>query len=164
MSSLPPYENNNPYIPPTQYTPSGEPVSNPYGTPPPPAYPTTDPYAQPSSYPVPEPYAQPPAYAQPTPVFVAQPQYVAVPMQINDPGSGQALAGMILGIAGLFLSFFGLVPLLGLIFSIIGMRSVTRKGMAIAGLVMSIIGLLAAVFFTILIIAAIIAAANTPTY
>src|SRR5579885_2117418 len=75
-----------------------------------------------------------------------------------------ALAGMILGIAGLFLSFFGLVPLLGLIFSIIGMRSVTRKGMAIAGLVTSIIGLVAAVFFTILIVGLIIAAANTPTY
>jgi thiol:disulfide interchange protein len=85
-------------------------------------------------------------------------------MPVNDPGSGQALAGMILGIAGLFLSFFGLVPLLGLIFSIIGMRSVTRKGMAIAGLVTSIIGLVAAIFFTILIVGLIIAAANTPTY
>jgi|SRR5579883_1800503 thiol:disulfide interchange protein len=138
MSSMPPYGEGNPYPPSTQYPPSG--------------YPTTDPYAQPA-------YGQP-AYGQQ--VYVAQPQYVAVP--VNDPGSGQALAGMILGIAGLFLSFFGLVPLLGLIFSIIGMRSVTRKGMAIAGLVMSIIGLVAAIFFTILIVGLIIAAANTPTY
>lgn len=153
MSSLPPYENNNPYIPPTQYASSGEPVSNPYN---PPAYSTTDPYTQPPAY-------GQSAYGQPAPMY-AQQQYVAMPMQINDPGSGQALAGMILGIAGLFLSFFGLVPLLGLIFSIIGMRSTTRKGMAVAGLVLSIIGLLFAVIFTFLIIAAIIAAANTPTY
>lgn len=142
MSSMPPYEEGNPYPPSTQYPPSG--------------YPQADPYAQPA-------YGQPaPTYGQP--MYVAQPQYVAMPMPINDPGSGQALAGMILGIAGLFLSFFGLVPLLGLIFSIIGMRSVTRKGMAIAGLVMSIIGLIAAIFFTILIVGLIIAAANTPTY
>ncbi len=140
MSSMPPYGDGNPYPPSTQYPPSG--------------YPQTDPYAQPA-------YGQPtPVYGQP--MYVAQPQYVAMP--INDPGSGQALAGMILGIAGLFLSFFGLVPLLGLIFSIIGMRSVTRKGMAIAGLVTSIIGLIAAIFFTILIVGLIIAAANTPTY
>jgi hypothetical protein len=61
---------------------------------------------------------------------------------VNDPGSGQALAGMILGIAGILFSFFGVVPLIGLIFSILGMKSVTRKGFAIAGLVMSIIGLI----------------------
>jgi hypothetical protein len=96
---------------------------------------------------------------------MAQPQYMAVPVvPLNDPGSGQALAGMILGIAGLFLSFFGLVPLLGLIFSIIGMRSTTRKGMAIAGLVLSIIGLIFAIIFTMIIITAIIATANAPTY
>jgi len=62
------------------------------------------------------------------------------PVMMNDPGSGQALAGMILGIAGLVLPFLG-VPLVGLIFSILGMKSTTRKGFAIAGLVMSIIGL-----------------------
>src|SRR5581483_909114 len=136
MSSMPPYGDGNPYPPSTQYPQSG--------------YPQTDPYAQPV-------YAQPaPAYGQQ--VYVAQPQYVAMPM--NDPGSGQALAGMILGIAGLFVSFFGLVPLIGLIFSIIGMRSVTRKGMAIAGLITSIIGLVLAIFLTIFIIGLFVAAAS----
>jgi hypothetical protein len=92
-----------------------------------------------------------------------QPQYVAIAQPINDPGSGPALAGMILGIAGLVVSFFGLVPLLGLIFSIIGMRSVTRKGMAIAGLILSIIGLVIAIFLTLFIIG-LFAAASTVTY
>jgi len=141
MSSTPPYGEGNPYPPPTQYPPSG--------------YPQSDPYGQPG-------YGQPaPVYGQP---MYAQPQYVAVAQPINDPGSGQALAGMILGIAGLFVSFFGLVPLLGLIFSIIGMRSVTRKGMAIAGLVLSIIVLVVAIFLTLFLIGLIVAAASVPTY
>lgn len=140
MSSMPPYGEGNPYPPSTQYPPAG--------------YPQTDPYGQPA-------YGQPaPGYGQP--VYGAQPQYVAIAQPINDPGSGQALAGMILGIAGLFVSFFGLIPLIGLIFSIIGMRSVTRKGMAIAGLITSIIGLVIAIFLTILLIGLIAAASVSP--
>lgn len=141
MSSMPPYENNNPYPPPTEYPASG--------------------YQYPSSgYQYPASGYQQQANVYATPMYVAQPYAV---MPANDPGSGQALAGMILGIAGLLFSFFGLVPLLGLIFSIIGMRSVTRKGMAVAGLVMSIIGLVFAICATIFLISFFVAAANTPS-
>ncbi len=141
MSSMPPYENNNPYPPPTEYPASG--------------------YQQPASgYQYPASGYQQQANVYATPMYVAQPYAV---MPANDPGSGQALAGMILGIAGIFFSFFGLVPLLGLIFSIIGMRSVTRKGMAIAGLILSIVGIVFAIFVTLIIVAAIVAAANAPT-
>lgn len=147
MSSMPPYGEGNPYPPSTQYPPAGYPQTDPYGQPG---------YGQPG-------YGQPaPMYGQP--VYGAQPQYVAIQQPMNDPGSGQALAGMILGIAGLFVSFFGLVPLIGLIFSIIGMRSVTRKGMAIAGLITSIIGLVVAIFLTIFLIGLIIATSSAPTY
>lgn len=147
MSSMPPYENNNPYPSPSEYPASGY------------QYPASS-YQQPASgYQYPAAGYQQQASVYATPMYVAQPYAV---MPANDPGSGQALAGMILGIAGLLFSFFGLVPLLGLIFSIIGMRSVTRKGMAVAGLVMSIIGLVIAVCATIFIISAFIAAANTP--
>ena len=79
----------------------------------------------------------------------APPRYAGQPNVVrpaNDPGSGQALAGMILGIVGLPFFFFGFVPLLGLIFSLIGMSSVTRKGMAVAGLVLSLIGLVFAIW------------------
>lgn len=152
MSSMPPYGEGNPYTPPTQYSQPG------YSTPP--AYNPEQGYMPPN--PTPAPGYMPP---NPAPGYMVQPQYMAVPVvPLSDPGSGQALVGMILGIAGLFLSFFGLVPLLGLIFSIIGMRSTTRKGMAIAGLILSIIGLIFAIIFTAIIITAFIAAANTPTY
>lgn len=129
-SNYPPYDGgSNPYVPSTQY---------------PPQYPPSEPYQYQS-------YAQPdysvPAYATP------QPYMVGVP--VVDPGSGQALAGMILGIIGMILPFFGLMPLLGLIFSILGLKSTTRKGMAIAGLIMSIIGVVFTIFscaFIILIL------------
>ena len=138
MSDYPPYENNNPYTPPTQYPPQ-------------------------SGYSSPNQYMQQPVYQ--TPMYV-QPQYMAaVPVvPINDPGSGQALAGMILGICGLFFFTTALVPLLGLIFSILGMKSITRKGMAVAGLVMSILGLIGTIIFFWIIIAAIIAASTIPSY
>lgn len=140
MSNMPPYENNNPYPPPTEYPSSG--------------------YQYPASgYQYPASGYQQQANAYATPMYVAQP-YAMMP--VDDPGSGQALAGMILGIAGLLFSFFGLVPLLGLIFSIIGMRSVTRKGMAIAGLVTSIIGLVLAICATVFLISLFVAAASSP--
>lgn len=122
MSDYPPYDSgSSPYVPPAQYP---EYPSEPY--------PPSQPYAYPSQE-----YAQP---VYQTPGYAPQ-GYVMQPVMVDDPGSGQALAGMILGIAGMLFSFFGVVPLIGLIFSILGMKSVTRKGFAIAGLVMSIIGL-----------------------
>lgn len=76
-------------------------------------------------YPPPSPYGQPPPYGQPYMMMQGQPT-----------SSGMAIAGFVL-------SF--LCPLLGLIFSIIGMNEVknsngmkTGGGLALAGLIISI--------------------------
>lgn len=145
MSSMPPYqEGGNWYNSPTQASQPG-----PGYVPPTPA--PMPGYMQPAPVPMPV-YVQP----APTPVYMVQPQYMAVPVipliQAPDPGAGQAVAGMVLGILSLpfsfaFFGFFGILPLLGLIFSIIGLRSTTRKGMAIAGLILSTLCLLIAFFY-----------------
>lgn len=135
MSSIPPYEGNNPYVPPTQY-----PSELGY-------YPPDQP--QQYSYPQPPPMQ---------PVYMA-PQYVGVQVApINEPGYTAALVGMILGIVGIF---FPIVAIAGLITSIFGLKSVTRKGMAIAGLITSIVGILIVVFWIAIFLAI---AANTPNY
>jgi hypothetical protein len=88
-------------------------------------------------------------------------QYVpVVPLAQPDPGSGLAIAGMILGIIGLVFFWFPAClvgwpcALIGLVLSAVGMRSRTRRGLAIAGLVCSIaaFGLWIAVFVIIPII------------
>ena len=132
MSSYPPYNNDNPYVPPTQYP------------------------SQPGYYPP----DQPPQYGYQQPAYpqsgYAPQQYVAVPvMQVDEPGYGQALTGLILGIVSLF---FPIVGIAGLIFSIIGLKSISRKGMAIAGLITSIVGILFVVFAIVLILIAVAAA------
>lgn len=63
-----------------------------------------------------------------------------------------AIVGMIVSLASLLISFFGVVPLIGIIFSCIGMKqtayaNVKGRGMAITGLVIGIIG----VVYTILV-------------
>ncbi|HEY3991439.1 MAG TPA: DUF4190 domain-containing protein [Ktedonobacteraceae bacterium] len=142
MSSYPPYNNDNPYTSSTQSSqPSGY-------------YPSEQQsqYAEQQSQ-----YSYPPQPVYQAPGYV--PQYMAVPivpMAVDDPGSGAALTGMILGIIGLF---FPIVGIGGLIFSIIGMKSVTRKGMAVAGLITSIISVLEIVGIIALMIAAFTAAA-----
>lgn len=60
--------------------------------------------------------------------------------------NGLAIAGMVLGIVGMFLSFWGIVPLLAVILSGVALKQIAEngdkgKGMAIAGLVLGIIGL-----------------------
>ncbi|SRR6266849_6672692 len=71
----------------------------------------------------------------------------------QDPGRGAALAGLILGIAGLF--FFP-AAIAGLILSIIGLRSVSRKRFAVIGLVLS--GLVVVV----IVLAAIVGVFSAP--
>jgi len=144
MSSFPPYNNDNPYPPSTQY----QPQSGYY----PPDQPPQSGYYPPD---------QPQPYGYQQQIYAAQPQYMAMPvMPINDPGSGAALTGMILGIVGLF---FPLAGAIGLIFSIIGMKSITRKGMAIAGLILSIISILEIIMVVAFVIIAIAATAATST-
>ena len=79
-----------------------------------------------------------PQSTQPIPVIVtSQAQKVS-------RSNGMGTAGLILGIAGMFLSWLPyvgwIIPLLGLIFSIVGLtKRNTVKGAAIAGLILSIL-------------------------
>ena len=136
MSSQPPYDPYNQQIPPTQYAQQSEFVpANPY-PPQPSNYPPPNPYDTPST-PPPNPYA-PPVYGQ-QPVY----PYPATPQP--ERGRGLAIAGMILGIISMvawLLPFLGFpTAIVGLILSILGRRSVTRKGMALAGIILSSIAL-----------------------
>ncbi len=90
-------------------------------------------------------YPPPPGYAPPMPPMppmgYGAPYYPARP----ETGSGMAVAGLVMGILCviLFLAtpcgvIFGI---LGLVFSIQGRRSLSRRSLATAGLVLSIIGL-----------------------
>jgi hypothetical protein len=168
--------------PPYQNTPSGTPPPPP---PPgqgytyypdsnaqvPPVAPTQLPSGAPQGYPQPgypqsgyqqQGYQQP-SYQQPN---IGYPGYPDPNMgyQQLDRRRGMALAGFILGIISLFfwILFNGvgavlniLLFILGIIFSSLGLRSRTRRGLAIAGLVLSIIGGLVTIIIFIIGIAII---------
>ncbi len=61
-------------------------------------------------------------------------------------GDSAALVGFILGLCSIiawFIPLFGYpVTIIGIIFSVLGLKSTTRKGMATAGLILSIIFLI----------------------
>lgn len=94
------------------------------------------------------------------PLYNGHPSYQPLSYQPlpTEPGKGMAVAGLTLGIISLVIAFvpvFGIIPpVLGIIFSAVGMRSVTRHGQAVAGLVCSLI----AVFLSLLMIAVYTAA------
>lgn len=171
MSSQPPYGNYPSQNQPWPEQPS-EGSSSEYGQPgaypPPPSYGGTaypsQPYYQPPQQPMPsqpsQPYqGQPPAYGAPN-IYVqpaAYPYMVAAPAMPAEPGSGQAVAGFVLGIVSTVFAFIpclGLIApvtgIVGLILSILGRKSVTRHGLAITGIVLSSIGIGLSVIFTIL--------------
>ena len=85
---------------------------------------------------------------------------VGVTLSQLEPGRGQAVAGLVLGIIGLLawlIPLLGLpVSIVGIVLSALGRRSVSRRTMATIGLVLSIIslvltiGLFFAVFFATL--------------
>jgi hypothetical protein len=86
-------------------------------------------------------YGAPNSYVQPAPY----PYMVAAPL---DPGAGQAVTSLVLGIistAFAFIPCFGVIApvtgIIGLIFGILGRKSVGRHSMAIAGIVLSSIGI-----------------------
>lgn len=78
------------------------------------------------------------------------------------PTSGECVAGMVLGIIALvisFIPFVGLIGIVGLILSIIGMRKARAEGragygMGVAGLVCSIISLVPTVIVIIFFVGA----------
>lgn len=135
------------------------------GYPPAPEYPAPPAYPAPPSYPMQQPgYGPPPgAYAQP----MGYPQpgygYPGMPMPQQDQGGGFAIAGLILGIIAIPAAIVTICDtpfiVLGIIFSILGRRSLSKRGMATAGLICSIIGLVLA----IIIFAVGIANLNNPS-
>ncbi|MBQ9765618.1 MAG: DUF4190 domain-containing protein [Lachnospiraceae bacterium] len=69
--------------------------------------------------------------------------------------NGLAIAGMVVSIVGLFISFYGVIPLVGVILSAVALKQIPTtgdkgKGMAIAGLVCGIVGLAWAVLSLLL--------------
>ncbi|MBQ2714380.1 MAG: DUF4190 domain-containing protein [Clostridia bacterium] len=59
--------------------------------------------------------------------------------------SALAIAGMVLGIVGMIFSFYGVVPVLAIVFSGIALKQINEgkykgKGFAITGLVLGIVG------------------------
>lgn len=164
-----PYRFGKPDHPiPAEYAPPGYtgpvvPPPGPYGPPPPQfASQPYDPYGH-----QPGPYSQPP-YGRPSPYQYpyAQPgQYAPPPYhsygQPRPGNNGKAIAGLVLGISSIvlcFLSFFdGVLVVLGLIFSLIGMSETKRpgtsgRGLAVAGLICTIVGAALATLFSVLII------------
>ena len=165
MSSQPPYGD---------YPPQNQPWQ---GQPPDPSYPG---YAQPGAYPPPPSYGDapyPPPPGQPgTPMYGAPnvyvqpapyPYVVAAP---SDPGAGQAVTSLVLGIVSIVFAFipcFGFVSLvtgiIGLVMGILGRKSVTRHGMAVTGIVLSAISLGLTVLFMVLYIGLNILTLSMPT-
>ncbi len=155
MSSQPPYGN---------YPPQNQPWPE---QPPDPSYPS---YAQPGANPPPPsyggaPYPPPPGQQPGTPMYGAPniyvqpapyPYVVAAP---PDPGAGQAVTSLVLGIISIVFAFipcFGFISLvtgiIGLVMGILGRKSATRHGMAVTGIVLSAISLGLTVLFIFLYI------------
>ena len=135
------------YGPPGAYPPP--PMAPGYGAPQYPSYP-----AQPGQPPMPpaQPmYGAPNIYVQPAAPY---PYVVAAP---PEPGAGQAVTSLVLGIISIVFTFipcFGFVAIatgiIGLIMGILGRKSVSRHGMAVTGIVLSAISLGLVVLFTVL--------------
>jgi hypothetical protein len=115
------------------------------------------PYSQQPSY---SPYAQPPPYGQqgyvPPNAYVVPPY--GVPTRAPDSGTGFAIAGLVLGIIAIISSWYPIcglpLPILGIVMSALGRRSVTNRTMATVGLVLSIIALVIGFIISALIIIA----------
>ena len=83
-------------------------------------------------------------YAQPVVPPVAAPK---------DERGGLAIAGFVVSLVSIVCCYFGVVTgIVGLILSILGMKSTTKKGLAIAGVIISAV----AIFIWILYIAYIV--------
>jgi hypothetical protein len=165
MSSEPPYGN---YPPQSQPWPEQPPdpsypgYAQPGAYPPPPSY-GAAPYPPPPGQPGTPMYGAPNIYVQPAPY----PYVVAAP---PDPGAGQAVTSLVLGIVSIVFTFipcFGFVSIvtgiIGLIMGILGRKSMTRHSMAVTGIVLSAISLGLSVLFTILYIGLNILTLTLPT-
>ncbi len=86
-------------------------------------------------------------------------------MSQAEPGSGLAIAGLVVGIGSLvfcWIPFLGfLAAIIGIILSAMGRRAVSRRTIAIVGFVLSIIALVIGLIWSALFFAGIIAAINS---
>ncbi len=123
-------------------------------------YPPTQ-YEQPGSYPPPPQYQQAGMY----PPAAGYSAY-AVPATSPDQGMGFAIAGLVLGIIAIISSWYpvlGLpIPIVGIVMSALGRRSVSYRTMATVGLVLSIIAIAIGILTTALVIIAGIARSTHP--
>jgi hypothetical protein len=55
--------------------------------------------------------------------------------------SGLAVASLVMGIVGLLVSLFGIIPILAVVFGVMARRRGENSGLATAGIVLGIIGL-----------------------
>ena len=174
MSSQPPYGSYPPQNQPWPEQPS-EPAYPDYGQPPsayppPPQYPPqygAMPYPPPPQAQQPPVYGTPPMYGTPN-IYVQPPvPYPYVVAAPPEPGAGQAVTSLVLGIIGTvfgvmsWIPCLGVIPftlgIIGLVMGILGFKSTTRHGMAVTGFVLSIIAvLLPLAFFVLLIISSAI--------
>lgn len=65
---------------------------------------------------------------------------------VQAPVCGLAVAGMVLGIVGMFIAFWGIIPIIAVALSGFALSRISStgergKGMAIAGLVLGIVGI-----------------------
>ena len=90
------------------------------------------------------------AQTQPVPHYTTQPRYatpVVQPSQASRKTNGFAVAGFVLGLVSVVLSWcccFPLLPILGIVFSAMALSQIPKtgeggKGLAVAGLVVSIL-------------------------
>lgn len=103
--------------------------------------------------PAPPPVPPPPSVPSPSPGGSS-------PQRPGNPG--MAIAGLVVGIVGLLLSWTGpigfVICAVGAVLSFVGMRKATEtgapRGMAIGGLVCSLVGLVIALILTIVVLTA----------
>lgn len=66
------------------------------------------------------------------------PVYVQAPMFVQSPPKGMSVASMVLGLVSIFFGWTFLVPLLGLILGLIGLKKEPAgKGMAVTGVILN---------------------------
>lgn len=125
------------------------------------SYPPTQ-YEQPgSSYPPPPQYQQAGMYPPPA-------GYSVYAAQVTSPDKrmGFAIAGLVLGIIAIISSWYPVcgmpIPIVGIVMSALGRRSVSYRTMATVGLVLSIIAIAISILTTALVIIAAIASSTHP--
>ena len=82
----------------------------------------------------------------------------------NQPNNGLAIAGFVVGLVSIFLNFYCITGVVGLILSILGLKKSKETGksksLAIAGIVCSIIGIIVGIIGIIIAVTAVNAIKN----